>query len=96
LAPGIVSSLPDYSGEIRMWRVTGWLALLIFLVHFYLLAQTGHLEPCNAAFAKLEFETLGTFKNGRRWLVEDNEDRAKLYGYIEQRDILQCYKIALF
>jgi hypothetical protein len=79
-----------------MWKAVGLLVLVVFAVHFYMLARTGHTDPCRAAYTKLEFEALGAFKNGKRWLVEEEGDRAKFYESIERREILQCYKIALF
>lgn len=77
-----------------MWKAAGILALAIFAVHFYMLARFGHIDPCDAAFAKLEYENIGRFKSGRRELVEDPEQQP-LYDSINRRSILQCYRIAL-
>jgi len=74
------------------------LALLLFsivLIHFYILFRTGHIDPCEAAYTKLEYDHVNFFKNKRRELVID-EDEQGLYDSISQRDILQCYKIVLF
>ena len=74
------------------------IALLIsslILVHFYTFFQTGHLDPCDAAFSKIEYEHVNVFKHKRRELVIDEEDQ-KLYEDIAPRDILQCYQIVLF
>jgi hypothetical protein len=79
-----------------MWKAIIALIVIVFAVHFYLLARTGHFDPCDAAYTKLEYEALGTFKNQKRWLVPEDEERAKLYEAVKRRDILQCYKIALF
>ncbi len=81
---------------LKMWKATGSLALVIFAVHFYMLARTGHIDPCDAAFAKIEYDNIGYFKSKRRELVPLDEEQQQLYDYINQRDILQCYKIALF
>ncbi len=78
-----------------MLKAAGALALAIFAVHFYMLARTGHIDPCEAAFAKLEYENINYFKSKRRELVVD-EEQQQLFDYINGRDILQCYKIALF
>ena len=78
-----------------MWKAAGFLVLVIFTVHFYLLARTGYIDPCDAAFAKLEYENINAFKSKRRELVADGEQQ-QLNDYIKRRDILQCYKIALF
>ena len=78
-----------------MLKAAGLLALAIFAVHFYMLARTGHIDPCDAAFAKIEYENIGYFKSKRRELVMD-EEQQQLFDYIKRRDILQCYKIALF
>ncbi len=78
-----------------MLKAAGALALAIFAVHFYMLARTGHIDPCEAAFAKLEYENINYFKSKRRELVVD-EEQQQLFDYIDGRDILQCYKIALF
>ncbi len=79
-----------------MWKIILLLLAAVFGVHFYMLATTGHYDPCQAAYAKLEYEALGYFKNGKRWLVPEDEDRASLYDSIQRKNILQCYKIALF
>ncbi len=78
-----------------MLKAAGVLALAIFAVHFYMLARTGHIDPCEAAFAKLEYKNINYFKSKSRELVVDEEQR-QLFEYINRRDILQCYKIALF
>lgn len=78
-----------------MLKAAGVLALAIFAVHFYMLARTGHIDPCEAAFAKLEYENINYFKSKSRELVVD-EEQQQLFDYINRRDILQCYKIALF
>ncbi len=78
-----------------MLKAIGFLVLVIFAVHFYMLARTGRIDPCDAAFAKLEYENIGYFKSKNRELVVD-EEQQPLYDYINRRDILQCYKIALF
>jgi len=78
-----------------MWKATGLLVFVIFALHFYMLARTGHIDPCDAAFAKLEYENIGYFKSQRRELVVDQEQQ-QLYDYINHRDILRCYRIALF
>lgn len=78
-----------------MWKAAGLLVLVIFAVHFYMLARTGHIDPCDAAFAKLEYDNIGYFKSKRRELVVDQEQQ-QLYDYINKRDMLRCYKIALF
>ena len=78
-----------------MLKAIGLLVLFVFAAHFYLLARTGHIDPCEAAFAKLEYENLGDFKTARRELFIDEEQQI-LFGYINHRDILRCYKIALF
>jgi len=74
------------------------IALLIsslILVHFYTFFQTGHLDPCDAAFSKIEYGHVNVLKHKRRELVIDEEDQ-ELYDSIANRDILQCYKILLF
>ncbi|MFZ1109279.1 MAG: hypothetical protein WAN43_13170 [Rhodomicrobium sp.] len=78
-----------------MVKAFALLVFAIFAVHFYMLAATGHIDPCNAAFAKLEYEHLGDFKNGRRELRMDEGEEA-LYQQINQRNILQCYKIVFY
>ncbi|MGO9171080.1 MAG: hypothetical protein ACLP7P_03835 [Rhodomicrobium sp.] len=78
-----------------MLKALGLLLLFIFLVHFYLLARTGHIDPCDAAFAKLEYETIGWNKYKKRELEIDPEQQP-LYDEISRRHILQCYRIALF
>lgn len=78
-----------------MWKAAGILALVIFAVHFYMLARFGHADPCDAALARIEYQNIGYFKTKRRELVEDPE-QLPLYDYINRRDILQCYRIALF
>ncbi len=78
-----------------MLKAIGFLVFAIFAVHFYMLARTGHIDPCDAAFAKLEYDNIGYFKSKRRELVID-EEQQQLYDYISKRDILRCYKIALF
>ncbi len=78
-----------------MWKAAGILALALFAVHFYMLARFGHAGPCDAAFAKLEYENIGRFKSKSRELVEDPEQQP-LYDHINRGDILRCYKIALF
>jgi hypothetical protein len=67
----------------------------IFVIHIYMLAATGHIDPCEAAFAKLEYGQLSVFKNKKRELRMDEGDEA-LYEHINQRHILQCYKIVFF
>ncbi len=78
-----------------MIKAFALLAFIVFAMHFYMLAATGHIDPCNAAFAKLEYEHLGTFKNAKRDLRMDDGEEA-LYQHISQRHILQCYKIVFF
>ncbi|MFY9639554.1 MAG: hypothetical protein WCD20_20510 [Rhodomicrobium sp.] len=78
-----------------MLKAIGFLVLAIFAVHFYMLARTGHIDPCDAAFAKLEYDNIGYFKSKNRELVVDDEQQ-QLYDYINQRNILQCYRVALF
>jgi hypothetical protein len=78
-----------------MWKAAGFLALAIFAVHFYMLARTGHIDPCGAAFAKIEFETIGRFKSRRRELVVD-EEQQQMFDDINRGDICRCYRIALF
>jgi len=78
-----------------MLKVPALLLFSIFLTHFYILFQTGHLDPCEAAYAKLEFDHVNFYKNKKRELVID-EDEQGLYDSISRRDILQCYKIVLF
>jgi len=78
-----------------MLKALALLLFSIFLIHFYILFQTGHLDPCDAAYAKLEFDHVNLYKNKRRELVID-EDEQGLYDSINHRDILQCYKIVLF
>ncbi len=77
------------------WKVTGYVALAVFAVHFYLLARFGHADPCEAAFAKLEYGNATFFKNQRRELNMYEEQQPQ-FEYINQRNIYQCYKIALF
>ncbi|MGA7329759.1 MAG: hypothetical protein WBX25_36080 [Rhodomicrobium sp.] len=79
-----------------MWKAVGILLLLFAALHFLMLAQTGYMAPCNAAFARLEYEELDLFKNRRRWIDGDDKDRAALYDGINHREILHCYRIALF
>ncbi len=79
-----------------MWKVNALLVLSILLIHLYILLLTGHFDPCNAAYSKLEFDAVGTFKSKKRWIVEEDEERAKLYEYVARRDILRCYQIVLF
>ena len=78
-----------------MLKALALLLFSIFLIHIYIAFQTGHLDPCEAAFAKLEYDHVNVFKNKRRELVIDEEDQ-ELYDSIAHRDILQCYKILLF
>ncbi|MGO9460304.1 MAG: hypothetical protein ACLPWS_12140 [Rhodomicrobium sp.] len=78
-----------------MIKALALLLLVIFAVHFYMLARTGHIDPCDAAFAKIEYGNINDYKYKRRELVIDEEEQV-LFGYINRRDILQCYKIALF
>ncbi len=78
-----------------MLKAAGFLVLVIFAVHFYMLARTGHIDPCEAAFAKLEYDNIGYFKSQRRELVVDQEQQ-QLYDDINQRRLLRCYQIALF
>lgn len=78
-----------------MLKALGILVLFVFVLHFYLLARTGHIDPCDAAFAKIEYGNIGDYKTKSRELVVDEEQQV-LFGYINRRDILQCYKIALF
>ncbi len=56
-----------------MLKAAGFLALAIFAVHFYMLARTGYIGPCNAAFAKLEYDNINNFKSQRRELVVDED-----------------------
>jgi hypothetical protein len=79
-----------------MWKAVGLIGLAVFAIHFYMLARTGHVAPCAAAYAKLEYEALGDFKNGKRWLVTEAGERAADYEAIERGDIPRCYEIALF
>ncbi len=79
-----------------MLKAAGFLVLVIFAVHFYMLARTGHIDPCEAAFAKLEYDNIGYFKSKRRELVPLDQEQQALYEDINQRRILRCYKIALF
>ena len=72
-----------------------FLALAIAAVHFYLLARTGHIDPRDAAFARLEYENIGYFKSKSRELVVD-EEQQQLFDEINRRNIVQCYRIALF
>jgi len=78
-----------------MLKAAGFLALAIAAVHFYMLARTGHIDPCDAAFARLEYENIGYFKSKRRELVVD-EEQQQLLDDINRRNIVQCYRIALF
>lgn len=78
-----------------IWKVTGFVALAIFAVHFYLLARFGHIDPCEAAFVKLEYENITFFKHQRREL-DMYDEQQPLFEYIKQRNIYQCYNIALF
>jgi hypothetical protein len=78
-----------------MWKVLVLPVAVFLLLHLYILFRTGHFDPCGAAYSKLEFEALGTFKSGKRWLVPEEGERAELYEAIGRRDIVQCYKIAL-
>ena len=78
-----------------MLKAIGFLVLAVFAVHFYMLARTGHIDPCDAAFAKLEYDNISYFKSKSRELVVD-EEQQQLYDYINKRDILRCYRIALF
>jgi len=79
-----------------MWKAIGLVLLLFAGLHFAILAQTGYIRPCNAAFAKLECEELGLFKNERRWIEGEDKDRAGLNDHINHGDILHCYRILLF
>ena len=79
-----------------MWKAIALAIVFVFAAHFYILARTGYFDPCEAAYAKLEYDALGMLKNKRRLLEPEDEDRAELYDAIKRRDILQCYKIALF
>ncbi len=78
-----------------MLKAAGLLALAIAGVHFYMLARTGHIDPCEAAFARLEYENIGYFKSKSRELVVD-EEQQQLFDDINRRNIVQCYRIALF
>jgi hypothetical protein len=79
-----------------MWKAIGVLVLLACATHFYMLARTGQLDPCDAAYARLEYDALGTFKNSKRWIAPEDAERTKLCDSISRREIAQCYKIALF
>ncbi len=78
-----------------MVKAFALLALIVLALHSYMLVATGHIDPCNAAFAKLEYDRLGDLKNGRRELRMD-EGEEELYQHINRRHILQCYKIIFF
>ena len=78
-----------------MLKALALLVFSVFLIHFYILFLTGHLDPCETAFAKLEYGHVNFYKNKRRELVIDDEEQI-LYGYISDRHILQCYRIVLF
>jgi hypothetical protein len=77
-----------------MLKAAGFLALAVAAVHFYMLARTGHIDPCDAAFARLEYENIGYFKSKRRELVVD-EEQQQLFDDINRRNILQCLPILL-
>ncbi len=79
-----------------MWKAIGLLLLLLAALHIFILGQTGYFRPCNAAFAKLEYEELGIFKNGKRSIEGEDKDRAGLYDQINHGDMLHCYRVALF
>ena len=44
-----------------MLKALALLLFSIFLIHFYMLSQTGHLDPCEAAYAKLEYDHVNSF-----------------------------------
>ena len=77
-----------------MSKALALLLFSIFVIHFYILFRTGHLDPCEAAYTKLEYDHINFYKNKRRELVID-EDKQILYDSIARRDVLQCYKIVL-
>ncbi len=79
-----------------MLRASVLIVAAVLAVHLYILARTGNFYPCAAAYAKLEFDAIGTFKGGRRELVPEDPERANLYDAVEKRHILKCYAIALF
>jgi len=78
-----------------MLKAIALLICALILVHFYTFFQTAHLDPCDAAFSKIEYEHVNVFKHKRRELMIDQEDQ-ELYDSIAHRDILRCYKILLF
>jgi hypothetical protein len=78
-----------------MWKALGIFVLVIAAVHFYMLAHTGHLAPCAAAYHKLETGNITDYKHQRRELIADPAEQP-LYDAIERGDILACYRIALF
>jgi len=39
-----------------MLKAIAPLICALILVHFYTFFQTGHLDPCDAAFSKIEYE----------------------------------------
>ena len=78
-----------------MMEPLGIFSMAIAALHFYLLAQTGHLAPCPAAYHKLETGNITDYKNQHRELITDPAEQP-LYEAIERGDILACYRIALF
>lgn len=56
-----------YQGILRpLWKnaMLKALALLlfsIFLIHFYIAFQTGHLDPCEAAYTKLKYSHINFY-----------------------------------
>ncbi len=92
--PGLLRLISTLSKR-TMLKALGFLCLSVFLLHFWLLARTGFAEPCAAAFAKLEYEAIGDYKTKRRDLSVSDEEQEQ-YRYINERNLFQCYKIALF
>jgi hypothetical protein len=82
-------------GDEAMIKALGLAVFFLFVVHFYMLAQTGHLNPCEAAFHKLEMGNITDYKNKHRELIADPEEQP-LYDAINRGDVLACYRIALF
>ncbi|MGO9547269.1 MAG: hypothetical protein ACLPPF_21060 [Rhodomicrobium sp.] len=81
--------------KAQLLKALGLLILFIALVHLFILFRTGHFDPCEAAFAKLELQNINYSKYKRRELDVD-EEQQPLYDQINRRDILHCYKIAVF
>ena len=79
----------------QMLKGLALVVLSVFVIQLHILFETGHIDPCDAAYAKLEWGHVNSFKNKRRELAVDDEEQI-LYDYISNRDILQCYRIVLF